>query len=247
MKKSTGSTRREFLKRTAAASTALARAHVHPGRVLGRENTPAANEQVIIGVIGVGGRCNQLIDQVPAGGRDRRRWPTATCNARPTPPSERKAKWTIYQDYREMFDNEKLDAVIVATPDHARTLPCIRAVQAGLDVYAEKPLTAYVREGRVLVDARPQAQAHLPSRHAAAHDGDQPLLLRVRPRRQDRQGQEGARRELHRARDGTKACPKSRSRRRRLEHLVRPDASCGRSTTSCNSPGCSGATTPAAR
>ena len=43
--------------------------------------------------------------------------------------------------------------MIVATPDHARTLPCIRAVQAGLDVYAEKPLTAYVREGRMLVDA----------------------------------------------------------------------------------------------
>ena len=52
-----------------------------------------------------------------------------------------------------MFDKEKLDAVVVATPDHARALPCIRAVQAGLDVYAEKPLTAYIREGRVLVNA----------------------------------------------------------------------------------------------
>ena len=59
----------------------------------------------------------------------------------------------MYQDYRKMFDKEKLDAVIIATPDHARTLPCIRAVQPGLDVYAEKPLTAYIREGRVLVDA----------------------------------------------------------------------------------------------
>ena len=37
-------------------------------------------------------------------------------------------------DYREMFDKEKLDAVFVVTPDHARTLPAIRAVQAGYDV-----------------------------------------------------------------------------------------------------------------
>src|SRR3990170_5013391 len=65
---------------------------------------------------------------------------------------ERQANWAVYQDYRQMFDREKLDAVLVGTPDHARTLPCIRAVQAGLDVYAEKPLTVYIREGRILVD-----------------------------------------------------------------------------------------------
>ena len=52
-----------------------------------------------------------------------------------------------------MLDDEQLDAVVVATPDHGRTLPCIHAVQAGLDVYAEKPLTAYIQEGRHLVNA----------------------------------------------------------------------------------------------
>src|SRR6185436_19023975 len=67
--------------------------------------------------------------------------------------SKRKANWKLYQDYREMFDREKLDAVIIATPDHARTLPCMYAVIHGLDVYAEKPLTAYIAEGRALVNA----------------------------------------------------------------------------------------------
>jgi predicted dehydrogenase len=41
----------------------------------------------------------------------------------------------------------------VATPDHGRVLPCIHACQAGLDIYAEKPLTLTIREGRKLVDA----------------------------------------------------------------------------------------------
>jgi predicted dehydrogenase len=144
--------RREFLKRTAAASSAIAAPTFIPGRVLGLENTPPPSEQILIGVIGVGGRSRQLMDQVPAGGRIVALADCYPKRARDA-AAERKAKWPVYQDYRDMFDSEKLDAVIVGTPDHARTLPCIRAVQAGLDVYAEKPLTAYIREGRVLVDA----------------------------------------------------------------------------------------------
>ena len=152
MASSGGSTRRDFLKRSAAASTVIGAPMVIPASVLGRDKSPSANEQVIIGAIGIGGRCNQLLDQVPAGGKV---VAVADCylqRAKDT-VSNRKVKWNVYQDYRQMFDREKLDAVIVATPDHARTLPCIRAVMAGLDVYAEKPLTAYIREGRVLVDA----------------------------------------------------------------------------------------------
>ncbi len=151
MKNTTGSTRREFLKTAAAATTALGAPTFIPARVLGREGGPSANEQIIIGVIGTGGRANQLIDQVPPPGRI---VAAADCYLQRATDSakRRNAKWAVYQDYRQMFDKEKLDAVIVGTPDHARTLPCIRAVQAGLDVYAEKPLTVYIREGRILVD-----------------------------------------------------------------------------------------------
>jgi predicted dehydrogenase len=45
-----------------------------------------------------------------------------------------------YQEYRQMLSKEKLDAVVVATTTHARAAICIHAMQAGLDVYAEKPL-----------------------------------------------------------------------------------------------------------
>ena len=43
-----------------------------------------------------------------------------------------------------------VDAVVVATPDHARVLPCIHACQAGLDVYAEKPLTLTIKDKSAL-------------------------------------------------------------------------------------------------
>ena len=152
MRKTIHTSRREFLKRAAAASTAFAAPTFIPARVLGREGAPGANEQVFIGVIGTGNRANQLIDQIPEPGRVVALADCYLHRAEGTAKS-RQAKWPIYQDYREMLEREKLDAVLVGTPDHARTLPCIHAVQAGLDVYAEKPLTVYVREGRVLVDA----------------------------------------------------------------------------------------------
>lgn len=146
-----GSTRRDFLKTAAVATTALGAPTFIPAHVLGRAGEPGANEQVVIGVIGTGGRANQLIDQVPAPGRI---VAVADCYLQRAIDTAKKRNkdWGTYQDYRQMFDKEKLDAVIIGTPDHARTLVCICAVQAGLDVYAEKPLTAYIREGRILVD-----------------------------------------------------------------------------------------------
>lgn len=152
MAEPTGSTRRDFLKTSAAASAAFAAPTIIPAHVLGREGQPSANEQIIIGLVGTGGRCNQLIDQVPAPGKIVAASDCYLYRVTET-LKKKKANWNVYQDYRKMFDAEKLDAVIIATPDHARTLPSMRAVIHGLDVYAEKPLTAYIQEGRQLVNA----------------------------------------------------------------------------------------------
>jgi predicted dehydrogenase len=67
--------------------------------------------------------------------------------------AKRNGAWPVYQDYRRVLDRDDIDAVIVATGDFQRVIPCIHACQAGKDVYAEKPLTLYIREGRALVDA----------------------------------------------------------------------------------------------
>jgi predicted dehydrogenase len=64
-----------------------------------------------------------------------------------------KGDWPAYQDYRELLDRKDIDAVIVATGEFQRVLPCIHACQAEKDIYAEKPLTLYVNEGRALASA----------------------------------------------------------------------------------------------
>jgi len=63
-----------------------------------------------------------------------------------------KSQWVTI-DHRELLDQKDIDGVIVGTNDHSRVLCSIHAVQAGKDVYAEKPLTLYVAEGRALVRA----------------------------------------------------------------------------------------------
>ena len=65
----------------------------------------------------------------------------------------RKYKAEVYKDYRKLLERKDVDAVITATPEHWRALICIHACQAGKDVYAEKPMTLTIREGRLMVEA----------------------------------------------------------------------------------------------
>jgi len=58
-----------------------------------------------------------------------------------------------YADYRDMLSAGGLEVVIVATPDHWHALPAIAAMQAGVDVYLEKPVGLDVIEGEALVAA----------------------------------------------------------------------------------------------
>ena len=60
-----------------------------------------------------------------------------------------------YADYREMIDVEgdKIDAVVIGTPDHHHAPASIRAIRAGKHVYCEKPLTHTVFEARLIAKA----------------------------------------------------------------------------------------------
>ena len=59
----------------------------------------------------------------------------------------------LYPDYRKLLEDKSIDAVCIATPDHWHCLQTIHAIEAGKDVFVEKPLTITLREGRMMVDA----------------------------------------------------------------------------------------------
>jgi predicted dehydrogenase len=60
-----------------------------------------------------------------------------------------------YADYRELLAAEagRLDGVVISTPDHHHAPAAMRAIQAGLHVYCEKPLTHTVEEARLIAEA----------------------------------------------------------------------------------------------
>jgi predicted dehydrogenase len=58
-----------------------------------------------------------------------------------------------YGDYREMLKEKDLDIVLIATPDHWHALPMIAAVEAGADVYVQKPISVDVVEGQAMLAA----------------------------------------------------------------------------------------------
>jgi len=149
--------RRAFLKTGAAA---VAAPWAIPAAVLAAPCRPGANDRSRVGLIGAGGRSLDLVKDSPA---DLKLVAIADCDLRQIgrhlaafrhlESSVVADKCAQYQDYREMLSQEKLDGVIVATPTHVRVLACLHAMQAGLDVYAEKPLTLTIEEGHVLARA----------------------------------------------------------------------------------------------
>jgi predicted dehydrogenase len=64
-----------------------------------------------------------------------------------------KKKPRTYGDYREMLKEKDLDIVLVETPDHWHALPMIAAVQAGADVWVQKPISVDVVEGQAMLAA----------------------------------------------------------------------------------------------
>lgn len=62
-------------------------------------------------------------------------------------------KAKAHQDFRRVLEDKEIDAVFICTPPHWHALMAILACAAGKDVYVEKPMTVFVKEGRWVMEA----------------------------------------------------------------------------------------------
>ncbi len=158
-------TRREFLDRTGRLSATAALPWIIPASVRGVQTSTPPSERITVGLIGHGAMGSGHLHRLAG---DREVQVLAVCDvdrvrreeakkrvedtyAARTPGGQYKG-CTAYNDYREMLARPDIDAVVIATPDHWHTLQAIHAVEAGKDVYCEKPISLNVQEGRRLVE-----------------------------------------------------------------------------------------------
>src|SRR5258708_6707546 len=132
--------RRSFI--IAGGLTALAST-----RVLG------ANDTLRVGVIGAGGRMGDLLNAADKAANYQIAAVSDVYGPRRDAIKERsKGTATTHLDYRELLE-QKLDAVIIAAPDHWHVRMAAAAIAAGKDVYLEKPVTHTLEEGATLTKA----------------------------------------------------------------------------------------------
>lgn len=142
--------RRRFLKSSAAAGAAFAM--VEPiNKVLG------ANDEIRVGVVGFRSRGKSHIDGFSNLPGVRL---VALCDVdldvleqgveRYSKPGQ---KLKAYSDYRRVLEDQEIDVISIATPNHTHSLISVEAILAGKDVYVEKPVSHNVWEGQQIVNA----------------------------------------------------------------------------------------------
>ena len=158
MNRPTRVTRREFLRRGVLLTAAGAAApYLIPSGVLAAKGRPGANDRIGVAGIGVGrqgsGDFLGAIDSKLGLGRAIAVADANLNQANKIAAKVKDASVAAYQDYRKVLERKDVDAIVTATPDHWRAIVCIHACQAGKDVYAEKPMSLTIHEGRKMVEA----------------------------------------------------------------------------------------------
>ena len=164
MKKKHDLSRRDFLRRGAVAlGAAAAVPAIVPASVFGAE---APSNRITMGMIGMGlmmgGHFRSML-----GRRDVQVLAVCDVDARRRENAKQQAERSYgertsggayrgceaYLEYEALCARQDIDAVFVVTPDHWHAMCSLAAIEAGKDVYCQKPMTLTIREGRQMSDA----------------------------------------------------------------------------------------------
>jgi predicted dehydrogenase len=150
-------TRRHFIKTNlAAAFAASAFPSIIPSLALGKDGAVSPNERVAVGCIGVGERGRDVMQHFL---QQKSCQLIAVCDVKQDALGKAKAAvdshyqnraCQTYADFRELVARKDIDAVLIASNDHWHVLHALAAVNAGKDVYVEKPLGFTLAESQAL-------------------------------------------------------------------------------------------------
>lgn len=158
-------TRRDMLKRTAIAAGTLAAPLALRSTVLGLDGATAPSNRITVGAIGVGmmGRGHfrimanypdvQLLAlcDVDTWRRDHSTEVLQQVYGAKQPDGQFHG-FKAYNDFRELLDRDDIDAVTVVTGERWHPAICVRAAQAGKDIYCEKPISLTIRQARTMAE-----------------------------------------------------------------------------------------------
>jgi predicted dehydrogenase len=143
--------RRRFLASAAAAAGVFA---IVPRHVLGGPGQKAPSTVLTRGTIGTGG---QGMGHVAENKEGEPPIQLAVCDVDANHLARALERagpgCRAYGDFREVLARRDIDVIHIATPPHWHALITIAAMQAGKDVFCEKPMTRFIREGRAVCDA----------------------------------------------------------------------------------------------
>jgi predicted dehydrogenase len=148
-------TRRQFLRRTAAAA---ALPMIVPGAVLGLNGAVAPSNRIVFGGIGIGNRARAIIPNF-LGFKELQFVAVSDCRADRLASAKKmidghygNEDCRACPDFREILARKDVEAVFIATGTRWHGLGSIYAARAGKDIYCEKPVTLTIGEGRALVE-----------------------------------------------------------------------------------------------
>ncbi len=155
--------RRQFLKRAAAVSGALAVPYFIPASALGRDGAVAPSNRIVMAGIGLGNRGTGDLGSwiLP----DPQAQFVAICDVRRerrdaikamTDKKYGNADCKTYIEMADVLARPDIDAILTATSDRLHATVSIRAMRAGKDVYTEKPASMTIAEGQAVVKTAKQ-------------------------------------------------------------------------------------------
>ena len=154
------SSRRKFIKRTIASGIGIAIfPQIIPASAMGKNGHVAPSNRIAMAVIGAG---SQGMGDAKWFNKNKEIQFIAACDVDKAHRDKAKLVFDhhnnnsdtrTYLDYRELLEKEKVDAMLIALPDHWHGAISTAVASKGIDIYGEKPLARTIKESRAIVDS----------------------------------------------------------------------------------------------